>query len=276
MMDFRNHIIQTYRLAVAEGMDPDSTIYKVPDSIRNEVKRRMAVLASKKDASNTVSTKTTIDDGSTSSDEEESPLQRRAKTQLSSPSSKWDSQAHCFYVQEASNNKLALLVMASNLKNKDGRVMADFEQPPYDGAHIKTIKKPTKKELSVEIERRAALIKATNSKYRMPAPKNWNLPVQLQWLADNPITDQREIDWIAKEEGKYYCDCMQALKEKLELLSTKSTNWSDIRVWLRLYEAASQDNAKAAHLREMTAKNRVQLDARNNEKAHLPIQSSGS
>ena len=111
-------------------------------------------------------------------------------------------------------------------------------------------------------------MKASNLLKRAPVPTNWTKPQCAKWLQDNPISNRSCVEWIRNTEQQYFNIVTSMLASKKAQASEsngQSTAWRTIEPWLRLYEAAADDNAKQAFLCKDDTLDRRELDARNHK-----------
>ena len=114
-------------------------------------------------------------------------------------------------------------------------------------------------------------MKEQDSLRRAPVPTNWTKPQCTKLLIENPIASLSCVKWMTETEAQYFqvVSSMLASKKAQQSSetssSTQGTAWRTIKPWLRLYEAAADDNAKEAFLHKDDTLDRQALDARNNE-----------
>jgi hypothetical protein len=209
-----------------------------------------------------------------SSDEEEefvcTPLSARAATNTAPPT------VEPYLTQRGAAETLFLLHNSSQphlFAMCQGLVCRPAD--PYPGTYIfdlenddllksfpqKALFFPVVKLLKEEVIRRASQLKIR------PFRKSATKPEIIEWLKDHSVTDPLDEAFLRFEAGKTYRAIVTQAEEAAAVerggLATK--NWSGVKPWMRLYHAATSDEARVLLARNDQVMSREELDARNSD-----------
>ncbi len=124
-----------------------------------------------------------------------------------------------------------------------------------------------------EIARRAKLFKISP----VPCPSNWTRQQTIEWLQQNPVRDNVDIDFLTSKEVARVCNVLvraQQQQETSELLVAITSippsniggrSWRGNVPYLRVIMCLTQDRVKSLFLTRANIPTRQELDARRNE-----------
>jgi hypothetical protein len=144
----------------------------------------------------------------------------------------------------------------------------------------KSVMRPQSKDYVTEIVRRASLFAISP----LPCPVNWPRTRQMEWLESHPIKDHADITFLMAETLRLKQMLLRRALEQQVLPSNLAgaggggsdesgggntrgggSTWREIVPYLRLIMCFTQDEIKAAFLRQAEAPSRAELDVRNCE-----------
>lgn len=171
--------------------------------------------------------------------------------------------------EESGNEKKVLYLMCIGLQCNDVPLFS-FETVPWS-LLPKTTLRPKNMDYCKEIARRATLFNITP----IPRPSNWTRQQTIEWLEQNPVCDNVEIEFLTNEVARLRDVLVRAQQhQETSDLAATSTNtpptniggrWRGTVPYLRVIMCFTQDQVKALFLTRADAQTRQELDARNNE-----------
>ncbi len=137
--------------------------------------------------------------------------------------------------------------------------------------------RPQSKDYDTKIVRRATTLFAISP---LSCPVNWPRTRQMEWLESHPIKDQADITFLTAETLRLKQMIRRRAREQQLLPSDLAgggghadassggnprggLNWCGIVPHLRLIMCFTQDDIRAAFLRQADAPSRAEFDARN-------------
>jgi len=172
--------------------------------------------------------------------------------------------------EESGNEKKVLYLMSIGLQCNDVPLFS-FETLPWS-LLPKTSLRPKNTDYGKEIARRATLFKISPA----PRPSNWTRQQTIEWLQQNPVRENADIDFLTKEVARVRDVLVRAQQqqETSDLLAACSSNlpsniggrsWRGNVPYLRVIMCLTQDRVKSLFLTRANIPTRQELDARRNE-----------
>ncbi len=160
---------------------------------------------------------------------------------------------HCCTVE-------ALVTICIGLKRDDGSDLINENEEPFVGMKKREFK-PKLDTLRDEVDRRWNLVKTINDD-DLPI-KKWKIPKCVEWLHDNPVTAEKDIEFLKQELAKMvqlYIEARQPPPEE-----GKSWRKDCALPFLRLMHCLCEDNVRKEYVSRAVIDNRETWDARNSE-----------
>jgi hypothetical protein len=172
--------------------------------------------------------------------------------------------------EESGNEKKVLYLMCIGLQ-RNGTPLFSFETAPWS-LLPKTSLRPKNTEYCKEIARRAQLFKISPA----PRPSNWTRQQTIEWLLQNPVRNNRDIDFLTNEVARVRDVLVRAQQQRetsreLEEISGVPPSNIGGRSWrgnipnLRVIMRLTQDRVKSLFLTRADILTQKELDARHNE-----------
>ena len=101
---------------------------------------------------------------------------------------------------------------------------------------------------------------------------NWTNPKCREWLGQNPITDDAELEWISHKVKEVHASLDAALQEVLVIDSNqkkKKPNW-DFISWLHYIHCLTDESLHELFFQSTASLTRAELDAGKNHINHPP------
>jgi hypothetical protein len=173
--------------------------------------------------------------------------------------------------EEAGNQKKVLYLMRIGLCGRTGNVpLFCLESEPWSqlSKTASASLRPKNTDFCKEVARRATLFNV----FPVPRPSNWTRQLCMEWLQQNPVRNEADIEFLTKEVARVHDILVRAQQQQQDselLPSTVSTgggrNWRGVVPYLRVIMCLTQDHVKSLFLTRADVLTRQQLDARNNE-----------
>jgi hypothetical protein len=133
----------------------------------------------------------------------------------------------------------------------------------------KTSMRPKNTDFGIEIDRRATLYNIHPS----PRPRNWSRKATIEWLEQNPVRDNCDIEFLRSEVSRV-CNILQRAHANNttpsagELTSSSVTGrgmWRGAVPYLRVILTLTKDHVKRLLLSRGRVRTRLEIDARNSD-----------
>ena len=101
---------------------------------------------------------------------------------------------------------------------------------------------------------------------------NWTNPKCREWLGQNPITDDAELEWLSHKVKEAHASLDAALQEALVIDSSqkkKKPNW-DFISWLRYIHCLTDESLHELFFQSTVSLTKAELDAGKNHTNHPP------
>ena len=158
------------------------------------------------------------------------------------------------------NHKKTLIVLSIGSEHE-----INTEEDPWKSLQRRDIK-PKKKDLQAEVKRRSSNFAVP------PRPNNWDVNACLEWLKNNPITDENDLLFIKNESARIRVLVEKANQEAvLNETLTRAGQWRGPAPVLRIAHCLIEDDIKGAFLRRNNARTRRELDGRNSADRPLTV-----
>ena len=99
---------------------------------------------------------------------------------------------------------------------------------------------------------------------------NWTNPKCREWLGQNPITDDAELEWLSHKVKEVHASVDAALQESLVIDSSqkkKKPNW-DFISWLRYIHCLTDESLHELFFQSTASLTWAELDAGKNHTNH--------
>jgi hypothetical protein len=141
-------------------------------------------------------------------------------------------------------------------------VSLDYNNEPYKSLKNHRSFVPSAKDLCAEIHHRALVM----GYRKLPKPNNWTNFERMEWLENNPIKAQEEINFICREVQQFDTIFRDSVSECVTDEKSKNDVWSGQLPFLQFYHVLMDDRVRIAFLEMHKCKNRAELDGRNSTK----------
>jgi hypothetical protein len=169
------------------------------------------------------------------------------------------------YIDSGNEKKvLYLLCIGLNRPGNTNEPLFSFETEPWSLLPKTSMVRPRNAEYVNEIVRRATLLNTVP----IPRPRNWNRVQKMEWLQENPICHEGDIEFLTNEVLRVEGVLIRKAREQLEMQSAFGGgggrgHWRGSVPYLRLIMCLTQDNVKLLFLTRANSRSRQELDARN-------------
>lgn len=171
--------------------------------------------------------------------------------------------------EEAGNQKKVLYLMCVGLRDRDGNSpLFCLETEPWLQLPKTASLRPKNTDFCNEVARRATLFNV----FPLPRPSNWTRQLCIDWLQQNPVRNEADIEFLTKEVARVRDILVRAQQQEQEgelLPSTVSTgggrSWRGVVPYLRVIMCLTQDHVKSLFLTRANVLTRQELDGRRNE-----------
>ena len=143
--------------------------------------------------------------------------------------------------------------------------MFDLNVEPWNSIKKQDIK-PSRIEFGEEIICQSRLMSnvATDCAHHKPA--NWSLPKCIEWLQENPASDQEDIRFLKCEVQRVKEIIINAQQERQDNEARQTGGqWRGHIPYMCLIMCLTDDDSKTVYLRRADARTRRKLDARNSD-----------
>ena len=165
------------------------------------------------------------------------------------------------------NEKIILFVLCIGLNREgDSKPLFSFEREPWSLLPKASILRPKNTDFVNEVRRRASLFNVTP----IPRPSNWRRGQMLEWLEQNPVHDNSDIQFLTNEVLRLQEVLMRAQQQDFGTTSGDDSGrggraWRGLVPYLRVIMCLTQDNVKCLYLTRANTRSRQELDSRNSE-----------
>lgn len=171
--------------------------------------------------------------------------------------------------EEAGNQKKVLYMMCVGLRDRDGNSpLFCLETEPWLQLPKTASLRPKNTDFCNEVARRATLFNV----FPLPRPSNWTRQLCIDWLQQNPVRNEADIEFLTKEVARVQDILVRAQQQEQEgelLPSTVSTgggrSWRGVVPYLRVIMCLTQDHVKSLFLTRANVLTCQELDGRCNE-----------
>ena len=164
------------------------------------------------------------------------------------------------HYKDSGNSKKALYLMSIGVTHNNAPLLS-FDLAPWS-LLPKTSMRPKNTDLAIEIHRRATLYNILPS----PRPRNWSRKATFEWLEQNPVRDDRDIEFLRLEVSS-----VRDVLERAQNARTPNTGdagrgmWRGAVPYLRVILALTKDHVKHLFLTRARVRTRQEIDARNSD-----------
>lgn len=179
------------------------------------------------------------------------------------------SKAEQIYRSSNSSRKMLGILCIGIMDDSDPpHPLMDIDAFPWSEVKPKSFIKPKVQELHREVHRRAVVFEV----HPLPRPKGWNAEKTIEWLKNNPISDERDCQFLVSEVRSVRNTIEMALKEAAEdeQKLKQFGAWRDKVPYLRMIHCIIEDDVKMAYLKRNDPISRSELDARNSVEKRPP------
>jgi hypothetical protein len=158
--------------------------------------------------------------------------------------------AEHFYTEKSQSLK-ALVVMCRGLLDVDDQPLFDIAVEPWCSVKAAVVK-PNSREYKEEIERRLAIsvsYSGNNHPRSKPRPKQWTMQKVLEWLDNNPVTNEEDVTFLTQKVTEHKTIVEEAATVARNDAEQLERQWSGKNPYLRLIHAlVDHDDAKRLFL----------------------------
>ena len=156
--------------------------------------------------------------------------------------------------------------MCIGLNHVDGLPLFSLENEPWSQLPKSSLVRPKNTDYGKEVLRRAMLY----SIRPVPQPRNWNRVKIMDWLGENPVVDEKCIEFLTNEVLRLRVVLETAQQQQIAAASSEAGGgrgqyWRGSVPYLRIIMCLTQDHVKALFLTRAIMRTRQELDARNSE-----------
>jgi hypothetical protein len=175
---------------------------------------------------------------------------------------------NCQRVYEDSGNEKKVLYLMCVGLNHNGLPLFSFENEPWSLLPKSSLVRPKNTDYVKEVARRAEHFNISPA----PRPSNWTRAQIMEWLEQNTIREEKDIEFLTNEVSRL-CVVLERAQQQTrtttELVSTNAggsgRNWRGAVPYLRIIMSLTQDHVKRLFLTRANVRTRQELDARNSE-----------